>query len=197
MTTFRSRVLLVALTLVVGGPACEAMAGGPYQGQVVDARTKEPLSGAVVLVYWNLAAPAIGHGPAEEFLDSDEAITDAEGRFVVARNPPIASIPGTWVRSPTITIFKPGYGYFPRYFSIDPPLPPTGHDGLLRLMESQTVVFSLPRLATRNERLDVIGTINPMVVPGAKKTQFLRLLNAERAAFYLPPAYEGGLGGIR
>ena len=197
MTMIRSRVLLVALTLVIGGPARDAMAGGPYHGQVVDARTKEPLSGAVVLVYWNLAAPAIGHGPAEEFLDSDEAITDAEGRFVVARNPPVATIPATWVRSPNITIFKPGYGSFPRHFSIDPPLPPTGHDGLLRLMESQTVVFSLPRLTTRAERLEVIDRVNPLVVPGAKMPQFLRLLNAERAALHLRPAYDGGLGGLR
>ena len=62
------RLTLVSLVLVglaVGAlPAVDALAAGPYRGRVIDAETKEPLAGAVVLVYWLRNAPAIGHGPA-------------------------------------------------------------------------------------------------------------------------------------
>ena len=87
-------VTLVLVGLVVGAlPAADAFAAGPYRGRVIDAETREPLAGAVVLVYWIRNAPAIGHGPAESFLGAEEALTDDRGEFIVAENPPSNWIP--------------------------------------------------------------------------------------------------------
>ena len=183
--------LLVALflaALVATGPLARAAAAeGPYRGRIVDADTKAPLVGAVVLVYWNREAPGIGHGPVESFLGADEALTDEDGRFVIARNPPRTWIPGTWRSDPQFTIFQPGYGSFPRYFATDPP-PPTGRfASLLKVMEHSSVTFELPRLRTRQERLNVVTLVNPVVIPPEQMPNFLRLLNLERRNLHLPP----------
>ena len=48
MPRFLLRLLLLA---VCGcGPLNPLFAGGPYKGKVIDSETKEPLSGAVVLI---------------------------------------------------------------------------------------------------------------------------------------------------
>ncbi len=105
---------LVLVGLVVGAwPIAGAFADGPYRGRVIDAETKEPLAGAVVVVYWIRNAPGIGHGPAESFLGAEEALTDDRGEFIVGKNPPSNWIPFTWRSLPNFIIFQPGYGYFP------------------------------------------------------------------------------------
>jgi len=187
------RLTLVSLVLVglaVGAlPAVDALAAGPYRGRVVDAETKEPLAGAVVLVYWIRNAPAIGHGPAQSFLGAEEALTDDRGEFIVAENPPSNWIPFTWRSLPNFIIFQPGYGYFPRHFATTPPLPPTGFEGLLKIMEKQPVVFELPRLTRREDRLFVVDTVNPLVVPRDQIRNFIRLLNNERRNLHLQPLF--------
>ena len=184
-------VTLVLVGLVVGAlPAADAFAAGPYRGRVIDAETKEPLAGAVVLVYWIRNAPAIGHGPAQSFLGAEEALTDDRGEFIVGENPPSNWIPFTWRSLPNFIIFQPGYGYFPRHFATTPPLPPTGFEGLLKIMEKQPVVFELPRLTTREDRLFVISTVDPLLVPKTYKPVLIRLLNRDRRELHLPPEYE-------
>jgi len=187
------RLTLVSLVLVglaVGAlPAVDALAAGPYRGRVVDAETKEPLAGAVVLVYWIRNAPAIGHGPAQSFLGAEEALTDDRGEFIVAENPPSNWIPFTWRSLPNFIIFQPGYGYFPRHFATTPPLPPTGFEGLLKIMEKQPVVFELPRLTTKEDRILVVRGVNPLVVPEKRVPHFIRSLNRERMNLGLPPVY--------
>ena len=153
---------------------------------MVDAETKEPLVGAVVLVHWNVTALVPGH--PENLLDAEEALTDSQGGFVVGKNPPRSWIPGTQVSLPDITIFQPGYGFFPEQHT-SPPWPPTGYKGLLKVMQEDGVVIELPRLKTREERIRVIRRVNPLVVPREKMPNFVRLLNIERKSLYLPPAY--------
>jgi hypothetical protein len=183
-------VTVVLVGLVVGAfPGVGAFAAGPYRGRVVDAETKEPLAGAVVLVYWLRNAPGIGHGPAESFLGAEEALTDDRGEFIVAENPPSNWIPFTWRSLPNFIIFQPGYGYFPRHFATTPPLPPTGFEGLLKIMEKQPVVFELPRLTTREERIFVVRGVNPLLVPERHMPYFIRSLNQERMNLNLPPVY--------
>src|SRR5262245_16978366 len=182
--------VLVSLILVglvaAAGTNGAASAEGPYRGKVIDAATKEPLVGAVVLVYWNRESPGIGHGPSESFLGAEEALTDAQGEFVVAKNPPQTWTPGTWRSKPHMTIFYPGYGYFPRYFSTKPALP-ADFKSLLKIMAESAVVFELPRLGTREERLLVATMAKPITVPWDHIPNFIRLLNQERQNLYLPP----------
>jgi hypothetical protein len=183
-------VTVVLVGLVVGAfPGVGAFAAGPYRGRVIDAETKEPLAGAVVVVYWMRNAPAIGHGPAQSFLGAEEALTDDRGEFIVGKNPPSNWTPLTWRSLPNFIIFQPGHHYFPRHFSTTPSLPPTGFEGLLKIMEKQPVVFELPRLTTREDRLFVVDTVNPLVVPRAQIRNFIRLLNDERRRLHLQPLY--------
>ena len=173
-------VTLVLVGLVVGAfPAVHAFAAGPYRGRVIDAETKEPLAGAVVLVYWIRNAPGIGHGPAQSFLGAEEALTDERGEFIVAENPPSNWIPFTWRSLPNFIIFQPGYGYFPRHFATTPPLPPTGFEGLLKIMEKQPVVFELPRLTSSATLPEAVYLLPPSTVPADSMPNLIRLLGSE------------------
>ena len=176
---------------VVGAAMTASAVGatGPYRGRVVDAQTKEPIAGAVVLVYWNREAPGLGHGPSEAFLDAEEALTNERGEFTVGANPPRTWIPGTWVSHPHLTIFSPGYGYFPMHFSTDVPSPLQGDTDLFKEMQGRPVVFELPRLTSREERLRAVATVNPLVVPRSRMPEFIKLLNLERQNLNLPPLY--------
>lgn len=149
----------------------EAFAGGPYRGTVIDAESKDPLVGAVALAYWLVQAMLPGH--PEDFLDAEEVLTDSKGQFVLGMNPPRSWIPGTRVSDPYIIIFRPGYGFFP-YHHTNPPRPPTGYKGLLQMMEKENIVIELPGLKTRAERIDVVRTVDPLVVPQQKIPHFVR-----------------------
>lgn len=184
-------VTLVLVGLVVGVlPIADALAEGPYRGRVIDAETREPLVGAVVVIYWTRDAPGIGHGPVESFLGSEEALTDHRGEFIVGKNPPSNWIPLTWRGLPDLVIFQPGYRYFPRHFATTPPLPPTGFEGLLKIMERQTVVFELPRPATRDDLVDTLYVLPPRTIPPDRIPNLTRLLNVEARRLGLPPRPE-------
>ena len=141
-----------------------------------------------MLVYWIRNAPGIGHGPAESFLGAEEALTDDRGEFIVAENPPSNWIPFTWRSLPNFIIFQPGYGYFPRHFATTPPLPPTGFEGLLKIMEKQPVVFELPRLTSAGRSLlESVRTVNPLVVPRQTDPEFHSPAKRERENFIYHP----------
>jgi len=75
-----------------------------YEGQIVDAETKEPIAGVVVFMSWSQAHIDQGH----TFEDAFEIRTDQEGRF---------SLPRYWswnlwktaTTENLVTIFKSGY----------------------------------------------------------------------------------------
>jgi len=184
-------VTLVVVGLVIGAlTIADSFAEGPYRGRVIDAGSKEPLAGAVVLVYWIRNAPGIGHGPAESFLGAEEALTDDRGEFIVAENPPSNWIPFTWRSLPKFIIFQPGYGYFPRHFATTPPLPPTGFEGLLKIMEKQPVLFELPRLTRRGELVDALYLLPPRTIPPDRIPNLIRILNVEARQLGLSPRPE-------
>ncbi len=80
---------------------------GTYRGRIVDAETREPLEGVVVLGVWNTETPSVGGG-VQHYYDAREAVTDKNGDF---------SIPGHGVRILSNLlpmrpiIFKAGYAY--------------------------------------------------------------------------------------
>ena len=103
--------ILLGLAVVVGAPDLASAAKGPWRGQVLDAETKQPLEGVVVLAYWyryrfHPAQLVVGH-QAPEFFDAVEAVTDAEGRWEIPKKdfPFFANIGG-----PFFEYYKPGYG---------------------------------------------------------------------------------------
>ena len=58
------------------------IAAGPWRGKVIDAETKEPIEGAVVLAVWhrNYRTPA---GDNAYFYEAKEVLTNKEGRFEI------------------------------------------------------------------------------------------------------------------
>ncbi len=97
---------LAALLLVSWLPACAAP--GEYHGTVVDAETRAPLEGVVVVVFWG-KKPYIAMDGPEYFHDVREAVTDREGRFSMPAGPRIDWNPFTYVKTPDTTIYLPGY----------------------------------------------------------------------------------------
>ncbi len=103
--------ILLGLAVLVGVPELASAAKGPWRGQVLDAETKQPLEGVVVLAYWyryrfHLSQLVVGH-QAPEFFDAVEAVTDAQGRWEIPEKsfPFHANIGGPFFR-----YYRPGYG---------------------------------------------------------------------------------------
>jgi hypothetical protein len=99
---------LVAMALGVGSLA-GADAAGPWQAQVVNAETKQPLEGVVVLAWWTRHVRSLG-GPSEEYRDSQEVLTDKDGRFTIASRWFFSPNPLAFFSGPFVAMFKPGYG---------------------------------------------------------------------------------------
>ena len=67
---------------------------GPYRGQVVDAETKAPLAGAVVVARWMRDRIAPLHLTSEHHAVR-EVVTDSEGRFILTPRTSKWGRPGT------------------------------------------------------------------------------------------------------
>jgi hypothetical protein len=86
-------------------------------GTVVDADTKAPIEGAVVVAQWILAQGLAGFPGHIRRLQVFEVVTDHQGRYLVPAWGPHLRPLFTWLDShdPDILIFK--HGYEPGYFS--------------------------------------------------------------------------------
>lgn len=149
---------------------------GPYSGRVIDAETKEPIEGAVVLVIWDWETFTPGGG-VSTYYEAKEAVTDKNGDFVVPRLISLALNPLYYLDEVThITIFKPGYGYFPEY-QVSPKGTPIGF--VRALKKHQTI--ELQKLGTMEERVRKGLTSKPeSAVPYKKMRKMLEVINEER-----------------
>jgi hypothetical protein len=153
---------------------------GPYRGKAIDAETKEPLEGAVVVAIWRREEIQLFRR-ATVFHQAREALTDGKGDFIleaedIERNAPAR----TW--RPTFIILFPGYGWFPRY-QVSP------REFLRGIFEGQGATVELPRLKAHEERMDVIGGLPPSVLPDEKIPHLIRLMNIERVNLGLQPVH--------
>jgi hypothetical protein len=115
-------LLLFAIALSVHAQmALRPFGAGAMKGTVVDADTGRPLGGAVVVARWNWLdySPGGFHSSARhhdlgEVLHIAEAVSDAEGRFVI---PGFATVRGKGSlkeNAPSVTVFASGYEPFQR-----------------------------------------------------------------------------------
>lgn len=119
---------------------------GPFSGKIVDADTKAPIEGVVVLVEWNKKQLL---ADASIYLDAQETVTDKEGNFY---------LPGIWVFNPfhrytvysIVTIFKSGYQAerwaFTKWEEINPKV-----EGVLKVEDKRPVIM-LKRLPMEERR---------------------------------------------
>jgi len=166
---------------------------GPWSGKVIDAETKEPIEGAVVVAVWKKIYSTLT-GDSSYFFDAIETITDRTGNFSISNfkavnmTPVIARIEG-----PRFTIFKPaystfpGYKYFHKYFPHSPLK--VDSDTLAELFK-KGVVIELSILKTKEERLDAQSEARPLGdIPDEKIPNLLNLINTERRNLGLDPIH--------
>ena len=151
---------------------------GPYRGQVIDAETKQPLAGAVVVARWDRDVAQIIQSTAYLY-EVCEVLTDGNGAFALHAEEIERHAPPRTLR-PIFLIFRPGYGSYPRYHRA-----PQGFLG--GIFEGAGATVELPRLRTREERLEVIGGLPPLLVPGEEVPNLIRLMNIERVNLGLQP----------
>ncbi len=83
---------------------------GPYRGKVVDAETRQPIQGALVVVVW--LKENVQSGALVDFVAARELLTGPTGEFVVDE-PAIETTPPLLARPPRFVIFAHGYTPFP------------------------------------------------------------------------------------
>ena len=103
-------ILVIGLSILIFLTGCirhVVRVEGPFKGRVVDAETREPIEGVVVLGVWYLDTWTIA-GAVGRFYDAEETVTDEKGEF---------TMPGKTIRVLTnlgyvyVMIFKAGYSY--------------------------------------------------------------------------------------
>lgn len=78
---------------------------GPFQGKIVDADTKEPIEGVMVLIEWR----ELHFFAGSTFYDAQETLTDKNGEFYI----PGILVFNPWTRlgiEAGVIIYKSGYG---------------------------------------------------------------------------------------
>ena len=159
--------VLLFTALAMGG--CTAShTYGPYMGRVVDKETNEPIDGAVVLMTFFVEGPM----DVSSFADAVEVLTDEKGEFLVPPQRLVKFRPMHEWEDAYVVIFKPGYGAFPRHKSS---LVENG-----RYVANKHLIIKLPKLKTRQERLDNLDNLRTSPsVPDNKKELFIRANNNE------------------
>jgi hypothetical protein len=185
---FIVRTAIVAMVLMVSvlSPAC-SLAAGPWKGQVVDGETRKPLEGVVVLALWFKRYPGL-HGPTiGQYYDSEEILTDADGRFKIASRWTLN--PFVSYDEPELYLLKSGYGrwQFRDYdkYSKDTFEQQKQIRAEWEQLAGSGVVLELPKLKTRKEMLESLD--RPLHVPFERMPKYMDAYNRERVRLGLDP----------
>lgn len=109
--------ILTAFGLFAGPTACSDFPPSHYsaeaiEAQVIDADTKKPLEGVVVVAHWQLFEGSVGGRTLGPQLMVLETVTDKNGIFAFAAWGPIRRPTGNLdERDPELLLFKNGYEY--------------------------------------------------------------------------------------
>lgn len=180
--------VMLALTLLVSlSPGCVQGASsiddevrlrgtGPYRGQVLDAATKQPIVGAVVVTVWYYSSSTLA-GDRTHFYDALEVLTDMQGTFVVDAAAIERRAPSR-TSFPDFIVFKPGYLYFKGWFASPAAMADRRKQAVLGTVELKPVT-------DRKERLDNLPPAAGLEIPREKVPLFMKALAEERKALGL------------
>ncbi len=160
-----------------------------YKGKVIDADTKEPIEGAVVVAIW-IREVSHFNVTDEIFKKARETLTDKNGEFSIKPYHhyslrPLSKLRLEWV------IFKPGYASFPQAihtYRWHPKVKWQLDSG--KIFRPHTIV-ALPKLKTKEERRKyLIGPPASSLVPYKEVPLLVEAINVERVNLGFQPTYE-------
>lgn len=183
------RVILVIALLIVScvftSPASAFFKH--YKGKVIDADTKEPIEGAVVVAIWTREVKHF-NVTRDIFKKARETLTDKNGEFSIKSYHhfslrPLSKLRLKWV------IFKPGYASFPQAIPTHwhPRVKPQRN--LDKIFRPYTVV-KLPTLKTKEERRKYLIGPPGHPVPYKETPLLIEAINVERVTLGFQPGYE-------
>lgn len=146
---------------------------GPYRGRVIDAATKKPLAGAVVVAIWEREIWQIIQSNTIPY-KAREVLTDSNGDFVINARALELFAPPLTLR-PHFVIFLPGYGLYPIFQTA-----PTGFTG--GNFEGEGTLVELPRVKGKEKResYDEIDSGGISEDRFKELPNLMRLINQER-----------------
>lgn len=149
---------VLTLWLVISAPSAAWAGGGwvvywdgSYHGQVLEAETKAPLEGVVVVAVYHESCYRFIQTNSKE-IGVQEVLTDATGKFRIPAFWTV-STPDCWFDDATFTVFKPWYGPFPSTSGLAIPVytPSDPKENRIAEIFRQGAVVELPRLNTTIE----------------------------------------------
>ena len=164
-----------------------------FWGKVIDAETKEPIEGAVVVAAWKeeLTTATATHTRVK---DVKEVLTNKDGEWSIegpsggdiGDTKAITSfLTGKWfLKHPEFIVFKPGYC----------PCPVVGIEACYKMkpggLDGDGEILELPKLTNREDRLRALP--GPIVgeMPFEKEKEFIRLINEESKNLGLSGTYD-------
>lgn len=177
--------LLLFMTLSVDAWAAT------FKGRVIDADTKQPIEGAVVVASWR-EERATPTGPTTRFKDVKESLTDKNGEWIIKgprgweMNDAMAIfsvVTGCYFTNPPeFIVFKPGYCSWPEGFFIkvcEGTIKPEGND---KISEGVNVeLLKLTRKVDRHRALPdyISGEGKGVYAAIENQKKFIKLINEE------------------
>lgn len=187
-------VLTVLAAVFLFSPSAFASSGWliyhehAFEGKVVDAETKKPIEGAVVVAMYKIREYSFVQSDAV-VADVKEALTDTHGEFRIPQHTFFSIYPVARGETTTFLIFKPGYASISE-LSLGDIFSGEGKEGELPWIGNRDLKFTfapglvgLPRVRNREERLQAIPG---HFTDADNKTPFLnRLIEEEDRALKL------------
>jgi hypothetical protein len=182
-----TRVILAVLMslMLLGGSRADA--AGPWQAQVVASDTKQPVEGVVVLAWWTRNVRSFG-GFSEDHRDSQEVVTDKDGRFTIEPRWFFSLNPLVFFRGPFVAMFKPGYGDYewPGYKGSET-WPKEKLEALrteAQLLQLEGIVLEIPVLASADQRKKYLADleVHVLIVPLDRRPLLQKAISQERRA---------------
>ena len=185
----RGALAALTLTLLIGS----AEGAGPWKGQILDRETGQPIPGAVVVAVWRTPVAGLRMHSESEFLDVDEMVSDADGRFVIPERARFSWRRFARVLGPQVLIFKSGCGLWQFRGTPASGSAEDTHAAEQRLaaawdrFAAEGAVLELPRVTDPQKRLAIHSHVRPLDVPDDRIVNLLSALEADRSALGLPP----------
>lgn len=161
-----------------------------YRGRVVDAETRRPLAGAAVVAVWHQETVVllVGHGPALDYHDALEMVTDTLGEFEFPERTQFTLFGK--ILEPKFVAYYSGYVPYPTLGT-----QPQG-DALDLAYQHRVFEIELPKAKTREDRGRQAD--RPLHldhrVPEGKTPTLMTLINKERQDLGLRPIGERDRG---